>query len=141
MARIVSESVSRQRFAVILLTIFAGVALLLAVIGIYGVIADAVAHRTREIGIRLALGARPGDCIRLVMGQGVVPVAIGLAAGLVAALAAGRVLASLLYEIEPTDPTTIGVVAAIVVGVALGAAYVPARRVTRVDPMSALRSE
>lgn len=139
--QIVSESVSRQRFAVVLLGIFAGIALVLAIVGIYGVISDAVTHRTREIGIRLALGARAGDCIRLMMGQGIVPVLVGLGVGLVAALAATPILASLLYEVSATDPVTLGLVTALIAGVALVASYVPARRVTRVDPMAALRAE
>jgi ABC-type antimicrobial peptide transport system permease subunit len=141
MSQIVSESVARQRFAVVLLSIFAGVALLLAIVGIYGVISDAVTQRTREIGIRLALGARSSDCIRLMMRQGILPVAIGLVVGLAGAFAASRVIASLLYEVSATDPTTLGGVTALIGGVALVASYLPARRVTRVDPMVALRSE
>jgi putative ABC transport system permease protein len=141
LAQLVSDSVSRQRFAVVLLTIFAGVALLLAIVGIYGVISDAVTQRSREIGIRLALGARSSDCIRLMMRQGAWPVAVGLGVGLLGALAATRVMASLLYEVSATDPATLGGVTALLGAVALVASYLPARRVARVDPMVALRSE
>jgi ABC-type antimicrobial peptide transport system permease subunit len=124
-----------------LLAAFAATALVLAALGIYGVIAYSVVQRTREMGIRVALGARAEDVLRLVMRQGLTPVLIGLAIGLGAAAAGSRVLRSLLYGVAATDVATYAVVAGFLAAVAAAASYVPARRAARSDPMMALREE
>jgi len=132
----------RQNIVLIgIMGIFAGVALVLAALGIYGVVSHAVAQRTHEIGVRMALGAALGDVVRLVTRQGLTPVAVGLAIGIAAGLAVSRLLAGMLYGITPTDPVTYGSVIAILAGVALLACVGPARRAARVDPMLALRAE
>ena len=134
-------SLAAARFKTLLIGIFAAVALFLAGIGLYGVMSYAVAQRTQELGIRMALGARAPDVARLVVGQGLRLVLGGVAVGLAVALAVTRVLSRLLFEVTPTDPTTFAVLTLLVVGVALLACYLPARRATRVDPMVALRYE
>jgi putative ABC transport system permease protein len=137
----VSRSVSERRFTMLLLGLFAALALVLAAVGIHGVLSYAVAQRTREIGVRVALGARPWRVVQLVLMEGLVLSAAGLAIGLAGALALTRLLASLLYGTTPTDPATfIGVMAFLIV-VALAASYIPARHATRVDPVVALRTE
>jgi putative ABC transport system permease protein len=123
------------------LAIFAGIALLLAAVGIYGVVSYSVAQRVREMAIRLALGASPGDLLKLVIGKMMLIVLVGLALGGGAALALTRVLASLLYDTSPTDPVTWGVAGALLAAVALLACYFPARRATKVDPLTILRFE
>jgi len=137
---IVSASVARERFSVVLLSVFAAVALVLAIVGIYGVISDAVSQRTREIGVRMALGARSGDVLRLMIRQGLLPAMLGLCLGLAGAVAATRLMSSLLYGVSATDPATLGGVSALIAVVAVLACWVPARRATRVDPMVALRA-
>ena len=127
--------------AALVLGVFALAALLLGAVGLYGVLSYAVAQRTREIGIRMALGAQSRDVLRLVMGDGLVLTLAGLALGLVGARAAVRALASQLYGVGPFDPATFVAVPLLVAAVALLACYIPARRATRVDPMVALRYE
>ncbi|MDQ2668987.1 MAG: ABC transporter permease, partial [Gemmatimonadota bacterium] len=137
----VSGSLTRPRVSMAVLAGFAGIALALAAIGIYGVLAYSIARRTREIGIRIALGARPGDVRRLVIGQGMRPVLLGVVLGLGGALLLTRLMRSLLYGVGPTDPVTFAAVALLLTGVALVASWLPARRATRVDAVVALRAE
>ncbi|MGH9556894.1 MAG: FtsX-like permease family protein, partial [Blastocatellia bacterium] len=139
--QLLSETVARPRFNTWLLALFALLSLLLAGVGIYGVIAHAAAQRAQEIGIRMALGARSRDVLKLVIGQGMKPVAPGLAFGLLASLALTRLLKTLLFGVSATDPLTYALVAALLAVVALLACYLPARRATKVDPMTALRTE
>jgi putative ABC transport system permease protein len=129
------------RFRSILLTVFAGLGLLLSLIGIYGVIAITVTQQTREIGIRMALGAHPRDVLRLMLGRGMLWVLAGTAGGLAGAYAATRLLESLLYEVKATDPASFAIATALLVASAIAACYIPARRAMRVDPMDALRYE
>jgi predicted permease len=137
----VSDSLSQRRFSMEMITTFAATALLLAAIGIYGVISYMVAERTQEIGIRLALGASRSNILRSVLHQGLGLAIVGAAVGLVCALIVSHLMASLLYEVRPTDPLTFVGVALLFIGVALVACYVPARRAMNVDPMVALRCE
>jgi predicted permease len=136
-----SESVAPARLRTALLAIFAGIALLLAAVGIYGVVSYSVAQRVREMAIRVALGASSGDLLKLVIGKTMLVVLVGLALGGGAALALTRVLASLLYDTSPTDRVTWIVAGALLAAVALLACYFPARRVTKVDPLTILRFE
>jgi predicted permease len=136
-----SQSVAQRRFSMALLAGFAGIALLLAAIGIYGVLAFAVAQRTREIGVRMALGAREADVLGMVVREGLTVTAAGLAVGIVGALALTRVLAALLYATSTSDPMTFAVVAVALGAVATVASWLPARRAARVDPVVALRDE
>ncbi|MGH9445474.1 MAG: ABC transporter permease [Terriglobia bacterium] len=141
MEQIVSASLSSRRFPMLLLEIFAGLALLLAAVGVYGVISYSVSLRTHEIGIRLALGARRADVLRLVVGQGMALVFPGIGIGIGAGLAVTRLLSKLLYGVGPADPVTFILVSIILCAVALAACYIPARRATKVDPVEALRCE
>lgn len=138
---IITASLAVRRFTMILLALFAAAALVLASIGIYGIIAYRVASRTHEIGIRIALGAEKDDVLRLVVGQGMLLAAIGVALGILAALGLTRFLSSLLFGVNPTDTVTFVVVSLILSAVALVACYIPARRATKVDPIVALRHE
>jgi len=138
---IFADSVARPRFQLVLLLVFAGIAVLLATIGVYGVVSYSVSQRTQEIGIRVALGARSADVSRLVLREGLLLGGLGVAVGLAAAVASTRVLRSLLFEVTPTDPVTLGAVAGLLLAVALSATLWPARRATKVDPMVALRYE
>jgi putative ABC transport system permease protein len=139
--QVLSGSLSRQRFGMVLLAAFALLALVLAAVGIYSVLSYTVRRRGREIGIRMALGAGPGDVLQMIVLQGMRPTLIGMAVGLGAALALGRLLAGLLYGVEAADPATFAAVAAVLCLVALLACLLPARRATRVDPIRALREE
>lgn len=131
----------KPRFLLAVMGTFAVVAALLAAVGLYGVIAFAVAQRTREIGVRMALGARAGQILSGVLGSGARLAVGGITVGLVAALAMSRVLGSLLFDVSPTDPLTLGAVAVALGAVTLLACWIPARRASRVDPMAALRTE
>ena len=138
---IVTQSLGQQRLTMGLLGAFAGIALLLAIVGIYGAVAYTVEQRTPEIGVRMALGAQVQDVLRLVVRQGLSPVLIGLIIGLAATLAAGHLIAAQLYQISPHNPFLIAVTAAALAIAALLACLIPARRATLVDPIQALRTE
>ena len=139
--RLVANSVARQRFYAVMLAGFAAIAALLGAIGIYGVLAYAVVERTREIGIRMALGARRGQVLGAVLGRGVLLAVAGIAVGLAGATAVTRYLQSMLYGVTPLDRGTFLVVALAFAAVAALASYMPARRATQVDPMVALRTD
>jgi predicted permease len=136
-----SDAVASPRLTAILLAMFAGLALVITAAGIAGVMALSVNQRTHELGVRLALGATPGKVLRMVMKQGMVFVLVGLSVGVVGALLLGRLMSSLLFAVEPTDPVTFLLVGLVLIGVAGAACFVPARRVTSIDPMLALRNE
>jgi predicted permease len=141
MEELISKSVAQPRFYVMLLSIFAALALILAAVGVYGVMAYSVTLRTRDMGIRMALGARPRDIFKQVLGQALLLTLIGLAIGLVLGVVSTRVMSSLLYEVSPVDPLTLGATSLLLLAVALLASYIPARRATKVDPTVALRYE
>ena len=136
-----SDSVAQPKFQTALLGTFAAMALVMAVIGIYGVMAFSVVQRTHELGIRIALGARRNVVIGLVLRHGAVLAGLGIVIGLAGALALTRVLPTLLFEVKPTDPLTFTMVPVALMGVALFACWLPARRASKVDPMAALRAE
>jgi putative ABC transport system permease protein len=133
------HSISRERFRTFLLGSFSVIALVLAAVGIFGVISYSASQRTHEIGIRMALGAQRRDVLHLILGQGAKLALLGLGIGVVLAFLLTRWIASLLYNVSATDPLTFGAVAVVLFGVALTACYIPARRAMRVDPMVALR--
>ena len=141
MEEVIAEGIARPRFITILLGAFAGVALTLAVVGIYGVVAYSVAQRTQEFGIRMALGADAGRVLREVVGQAAKVTAIGVAIGVVAALFLSRALTTLLFQVGATDPATYAAIAAVLLGATVVASWIPARRATRVTPLSALRPD
>jgi putative ABC transport system permease protein len=138
--QLVSGSVASRRLNMLLLAIFAGLALLLAAVGIYGVMAYAVNRRSHEIGVRLAMGATAGDIMRMVIGRAALLGALGIAIGAAAALALTRLISGMLYGVKATDPLTFVTVAAVLFGAAIAASYTPARRATRVSPLAALRA-
>lgn len=141
MADVALTSIAPQRFNALLLAVFAFLAIFLAAVGIYGVLAFAVGQRTRELGIRVALGARPADLVRMVVRRGLALAVAGVALGAAGALALSRFLESLLFAVRPGDPEVFAGVASLVVAVALAASYLPARRAGLVDPVRALRGE
>jgi putative ABC transport system permease protein len=141
MDEIISTSVARPKLEAVLLGLFGGLAMLLAAVGIYGVMSYSVSQRTGEIGVRMALGANRGQVLALICKQGLRLAAIGLATGLLLALAATRLMSSILFGVSPADPPTYASIAILLTVVSLLACYVPARRATKVDPMVALRNE
>ena len=141
MEDLMADSLAQRRAQFWLLGGFAAVAMLLAAVGIYGVLSFMVVQRTSEIGVRMALGARRADVLRMVIGQGMLLTIAGITLGVLGALALSRVMSSLLYEVNAADPLTFVVIAAVLTGVALAASFVPAFRATRVDPLTALRYE
>jgi putative ABC transport system permease protein len=141
MDEIRGEAVAPQRLNLMLMSIFAGLALVLAIVGIYGVMSYAVTQRTHEIGIRMAIGAQPRDVFRMILGHGMFLTAVGLVAGLLGAFALTRLMATMLFGVGPTDPATFAGVALLLAAVALIACYIPGRRATKVDPVNSLRYE
>jgi putative ABC transport system permease protein len=141
MDKVVSESTAQSRFYLVLLSVFAIVAVILAGVGIYGVMSYSVSRRTQEIGIRMSLGAQPQDVLKLVVVHGMIQAISGIVVGLAGALALTRLMRGLLYGTRATDPMTFTTVATLLSAVAIAASYIPARRATKVDPMVALRDE
>jgi ABC-type antimicrobial peptide transport system permease subunit len=141
MANLLDRSAGERRFAMILFETFGLVALVLAAIGIYGVLSGSVTERTREIGVRLALGAQRSDVLSLILGQGIKLTLIGVIIGLFAAWGVTRLLTRLLYGVSATDPFIFGSIALLLTVVAMFACYLPARRATKIDPIIALRCE
>jgi putative ABC transport system permease protein len=139
--QVLEKSIARPRFNMLLITIMASVALVLAAVGIYGVISYSVTQRTHEIGVRMALGASAGDVLKLVVGQGMILAGTGVVLGLLAAFAATRIMATLLFGVTATDPVTYGGLALLLTSIAFLACYIPARRATKVNPVTALRAE
>jgi putative ABC transport system permease protein len=141
MQGVVRDSLSMPRLSAMVFGLFAGTALVLTLIGIYGVITATVSQRTREIGIRMAFGARPFDVMKTLMQTGLLLTGLGVLAGLAGAIALSRLLTSLLYGITPADPVSYGLIFVFVLAVSLLACWIPARRATKIDPMEALRYE
>jgi ABC-type antimicrobial peptide transport system permease subunit len=141
MDEMIAPQLAAPRFDALLLSLFACAALILAAIGLYGVMASAVSQQTREFGVRMALGATPDIVRKMVLGRALVVSGCGVAVGLLGALAGSRVLTSLLFEVSPFDPITLICVSLLLLAVALFAAYLPARRATKIDPGRALRAE
>ena len=141
MQQILDRAVSVPRYNAELFAVLGGLALMLAIAGVYGVISHAVSQRTHEIGVRMALGAQVPDVFRMIVREGLALAVIGIAVGTIAALGLTRLLQDLLYEVKPTDPVTFTGIAVLLIAVALAASYIPARRAMRVDPIVALRYE
>jgi putative ABC transport system permease protein len=141
MNEIRAESVAGERLNLTLLSLFAGIALVLAIVGIYGVMSYSVTQRTHEIGIRMAIGARPLDVFKMILGHGMKLALIGVGVGLVFAFLLTRLMATMLFGVKPTDATTYGAISILLIGVALLACYLPGRRATKVEPTISLRYE
>jgi ABC-type antimicrobial peptide transport system permease subunit len=141
MEQLASDSLARQRFLLLLFGIFAGLALLLACIGIYGVLAYLTSQRVPEIGVRMALGASAGEVMRLILRQSLIMIGIGVAIGISAAVAAAHLLVRLVEGMQPADTSTFAITIPVLVAAALFASFVPARRASRIDPMRALRQD
>ena len=141
MDQVVASSLERRRFNLLLLGLFAGLSLVLTVVGVYGVVSYSVTQRVHEIGVRTALGASPSQIVRLIVKQGMLPALIGIVVGLLGAFALTRVMAGMLYQVKPTDPAVFSFAAGVLILVALLATFIPARRATRIDPVGALRLE
>ena len=141
MEQVAAESLGRERFVLSLLGGFAALALVLAALGVYGVTAYVTRQRTREVGIRMALGAGRGQVVWLVLRQGMTPVAAGLVVGMAGAMGLARLMQGLLFQVAPSDPATLLVAAAVLGGTALASCLVPARRATRIQPVAALRHD
>jgi predicted permease len=141
MTQNISQSVGNERLRSVLLVVFAGIGFALALVGVYGVVSYSVSRRVQEIGIRMALGAAPRDVLRMVIGQGLLPVALGVVLGVFASIGLTRLVASQLYGVQPTDFGTFVAAIGLILGVALLACWIPARRAMRVDPIVALRYE
>jgi len=141
MEEVLADATSDRRLNMLLFALLGGLALVLATVGVYGVVAYSVTQRTHEIGVRMALGAQRSDVLRLVLGQGAKMALAGVAVGLVAALALTRLMANLLFAVGATDPLTFGAVAVLLTGVSQAACYIPARRAMQIDPLVALRYE
>jgi len=141
MQQVLNDSTSDRRLDMLLFAMLGGLALALATVGVYGVVAYSVTQRTHEIGVRMAIGAQATDVVRMVLGEGARLAMAGIVAGTALALIATRLVRGLLFNVSPTDPITFGVVVIALTAIAMLASYVPARRATRVDPMLALRGE
>jgi putative ABC transport system permease protein len=141
MEALLSENVAAPRFRTLLFAVFAGLAVCLAMAGVYGVMAYAVGQRSNEVGLRIALGATTGSVLRLVLGEGLALAALGLALGLAAAATSARLLTSMLFRVQPTDPIVYLAVTVLLGMVALVASYVPARRASKIDALAAIRQE
>ena len=141
MEAVLSENVAAPRFRTLLFAIFAGLAVCLAMAGVYGVMAYAVAQRSKEVGLRMALGASQSSVVRLVLGQGLALAGAGLSLGLAGAVAGTRLLTSMLFHVQPNDPVVFLAVAVLLGMVALVGSYVPARRASEIDPLTAIRQE
>jgi putative ABC transport system permease protein len=137
----IGRSLSSRRFSMVLLALFAGLALTLAAVGIYGIVAYSVTERTHEIGVRVALGAQRRDVMAMVVGQGMAMTLVGTAIGVAASAALARLMSSLLFGVSAVDPATFVAIPLLLIAVALAACYVPARRAMRVDPLQTLRAE
>ncbi|HEX4594267.1 MAG TPA: FtsX-like permease family protein, partial [Bryobacteraceae bacterium] len=138
---LLGNSTASRRFSLVLLSLFAALALLLAVVGVYGLLSFSVSRRTREFGVRMALGASPRDLMWLILRQGMKPLLWGVLLGLIASTLITRFIASLLYGVSPTDPWTFAGVTMLLVAAGLSACYIPARRILRVDPLQSLHHD
>jgi len=141
MDQVIAASQERRRFNLLLLSLFAGLSLLLTIVGVYGVVSYSVTQRVHEIGVRTALGASPSQIVKLIVKQGMLPALIGIAVGLLGAFAVTRVMSGMLYQVTPHDPVVFLFAAGTLILVALLATFIPAQRATRINPVGALRLE